>query len=122
MTRPEFPLPSNGWKPGDRSMMAMIWGEFHATLTDEGARAWLGSNSDLLYLWPLGFRVRFNPTELIGPEGRVLATEGDLLSFAGGSRRSSQQKALNLRSHDEIWLQLGPGYPQRDSLPGGDGD
>lgn len=51
-------------------MMAKIWGEFHAALTDEGARAWLSDNSDLLYLWRLGFRVRFNPTELIGPEGK----------------------------------------------------
>jgi hypothetical protein len=103
-------------------MMAKIWGEFHATLTDDGVRAWLGNNSDLLYLWPLGFRVRFNPTELIGPEGQVLATEGDLLSFAGGSRRSSRQKALNLRAHDEIWLQVEPGHPQRDPAPIGDGD
>ena len=97
-------------------MMAMIWGEFHAILTDEGARAWLGENSEMSYLWPLGFRVRFNPTELIGPECQVLATEGDLLSFAGGSRRSSSQKALNRRRHDEMWLQLGPAYPQGDVM------
>ena len=93
-------------------MMAKIWGEFHATLTDDGAQAWLGDSSGLLYLWPLGFRVRFNPTELIGPEGQVLATEGDVLTFAGGSRRSPRQKALNLRPHDEMWLQLGPAHPR----------
>lgn len=92
--------------------MAKIWGEFHATLTDEGARAWLGDNSDMLYLWPFGFRVRFNPTELIGPEGQVLATEGVALTFAGGSRRSTRQMALNRRGHDELWLQAGPAYPR----------
>jgi hypothetical protein len=78
-----YALPSNGWKPGDGTMDEAFFGPFHATLIDGQACAWLG-NTQGPYLWPAGWRVRFNPTELIDPNGRVFATEGDLLHAGGG--------------------------------------
>jgi hypothetical protein len=63
--------------------MAKIVGLFHAALTDDGARAWLGETYRPT-LWPEGLRVRFDPTELIDADGHVLARQGDTLHFAGG--------------------------------------
>ncbi len=76
-----YRLPSNGWKPGTGSMLSRGGGEFHAVLTPTGACAWLGSGPTT---WPAGYRVRFNPTVLINPSGRVIAREGDLLEVGGG--------------------------------------
>ena len=36
------------------------------------------------YSWPTGYRVRFNPTELLDPAGHVVATEGQVIKSAGG--------------------------------------
>lgn len=81
--RPSFPLPTNGWNPTKRSQLARISGVLHATLTEAGARAWLGDDYRHT-LWPEGIRVRFNPTQLVGPDNEVLASEGEVLTFAGG--------------------------------------
>jgi hypothetical protein len=78
-----YALPSNGWKPGDGTRDAAFFGPFHAALIDGHACAWLGNIQEPA-LWPAGWRVRFNPTELIDPDGHVFAREGDLLHAAGG--------------------------------------
>jgi len=36
------------------------------------------------YIWPAGYRVRFHPTELIGPNRHVIARAGDRLAAGGG--------------------------------------
>lgn len=36
-------------------------------------------------LWPEGFTARFDPVELIGPDGEVVAREGDVVRGSGGS-------------------------------------
>ena len=77
------PQPGNGWRLGDPALTALSGGAFHATLTAEGACAWRGTG-DVPYLWPEGYRVRFNPTELINPQGQVVAHEGDRLKVGGG--------------------------------------
>ena len=62
---------------------AEIKGPFHATLSSAGvACAWLGENSGPT-IWPQGWQVRFHPTQLIDPSGKVVATEGDLLTAGG---------------------------------------
>jgi len=78
-----YPLPTNGWNPTQRSRMASLRGTFHGALTEDGPRAWLGDQPRLT-LWPQDIRIRFDPTELIGPEDEVLASEGEDLHFAGG--------------------------------------
>lgn len=78
-----FPLPSDGWKAGDSSKGAAYFGQFHAEMTVNGACAWLGPQQHAT-LWPAGYRVRFNPTELIGPNGDIIAKAGQQLQFGGG--------------------------------------
>jgi hypothetical protein len=55
-------------------------GPFHAQMTSTGACAWLGgstpSSVSASFLWPPGYRVRFNPTELLDAHGHVVAREG----------------------------------------------
>ena len=84
-----YPLPSSGWKPGDPGFLVGSIGMFRAALSKSGACAWLqnpGSNQSgqVAYLWPAGYGVRFNPTELINGEGRVVAHAGERISVGGG--------------------------------------
>lgn len=84
------PLPSNGWRPGDGTRQATFFGPFNAALVNGHACAWLGNIQEPT-LWPAGWRIRFNPTELIDPDGHVFATEGDLLHAGGGMSVVSTQ-------------------------------
>jgi hypothetical protein len=82
-------LPSDGWRPGGNSFLALATGIVDARLTNSGACAWLespGSNgqSRTSFLWPAGYGVRFNPTELTDGRGHVVARAGKLLSVGGG--------------------------------------
>jgi hypothetical protein len=62
----------------------VIWtGNFEASLTKQGACAWLGP-AKYVTVWPAGYRVRFNPTELIEPDGQVAAKAGQYVGFNGG--------------------------------------
>src|SRR4051812_15693246 len=79
--RPTFALPSNGWRPGTAHPLAGTVGRFHAILDTDGARAWLGRTYRHT-LWPEGWSVRFEPTELVDPDGHVFAREYDLLAAA----------------------------------------
>ena len=63
----------------------VVAGTFEADLSSKGACAWLGPSKRYLVLWPAGYGVRFNPTELIGPNGEVLAKGGQYVGFEGGS-------------------------------------
>jgi hypothetical protein len=47
-----------------------------------------------VYLWPAGYRVRFHPTELLSPNGNVVAHQNQKVSAGGGVY--SQQGALSL--------------------------
>jgi hypothetical protein len=88
---PSYALLSDGWQPGQQELLALIEGPFHAVRTAGGVCAWLGSKG--AFLWPAGYRVRFDPTELIAPNGTVVAHEGELVSVAGGvlTRKSSSR-------------------------------
>src|SRR4051794_22007226 len=78
-----YPLPSNGWRPGMATNLAARSGPFRAALTNGKARAWLGGGGEPMS-WPAGWRVRFDPVELIDASGEVFAREGDPLMGAGG--------------------------------------
>jgi hypothetical protein len=78
-------LPSDGWKPGDAAELALTRGSFHAAMTPSGPCAWLGSNPRP-FMWPAGYGVRFNPTELVDGQGRVVASDGQTVTFGGGGR------------------------------------
>jgi hypothetical protein len=74
-------LPSDGWKPGRRAMEAISSARFHATLTHSGPCTAAGL---LGYLWPAGYRVRFHPTVLLDPTGRIVAHQGQYVTVGGG--------------------------------------
>ena len=76
-----YPLPSDGWKVGQSAMEAISSAPFHATLTRSGACTPDGSVG---YLWPARYRVRFDPTVLLDPEGRVVAHQGQNITVGGG--------------------------------------
>ena len=76
-----YPLPSDGWKPGDAAFTALIGGVFEAKLTPEGACAGLGSTTAF---WPEGYHVRFHPTELLDPSGMIVARQGERVTAGGG--------------------------------------
>lgn len=79
-----FPLPSDGWKPGDPALDALAIGPFHATRLKNGqVCAWLGTHFRPT-LWPRGYHVRLDPVQLLGPDGRVIAEAGEVLSTGGG--------------------------------------
>ena len=63
----------------------VVTGDFQAQLTSRGACAWLGPSKKYLVLWPAGYGVKFHPTELVGPNGQVLAKGGPYVAFEGGS-------------------------------------
>ena len=87
VTRIVHPLPSNGWKPGDGTMMARIEGRFQARMKGTRAIGWLGdADQPSPTLWPKGYGVAFNPTELVGPDGATVAREDDVITSAGGMR------------------------------------
>lgn len=76
-----YPLPSDGWKPGEAAMEAVTSAPFHATLTQSGTCT---SGRSVDYLWPAGYRVRFHPTVLLDPAGRIVAHQGQYVTVGGG--------------------------------------
>jgi hypothetical protein len=63
--------------------LGVVAGPFHALLTPTGVKAWVGEERCPM-TWPDGFSVRLDPIELLGPDGHVLAREGDVLYATGG--------------------------------------
>jgi hypothetical protein len=72
-------LPSDGWTNGHGGR-EIFGGTFHAALTPSGACAWMGGYN---VLWPAGYHVRFHPTELLNPKGKVVAREGQFVAAGG---------------------------------------
>lgn len=81
-----YPLWSDGWKPGDFELLALVGGPFHASVRDGKACAWLGdADTEGAVRWPAGYRIRLHPTVLLDPSDRVVAHEGDTVSGGGGT-------------------------------------
>lgn len=62
-------------------------GPFHAVMTSSGPCAWIGGTRRP-FLWPDGYEVRFTPTELIAPDGHVVAREGETITSGGGGNNA----------------------------------
>lgn len=78
------PSPPPGVELG--CMEALATGTLAADPGDP-ALVWLdGGNERIDLTWPHGYRVRFVPdAEVIAPGGRIVAREGQPISFGGGS-------------------------------------
>lgn len=84
--RREYALPGNGRQPGDTGgRRARHAGRLGVGVDAGTARllAWIGQTGDR-HVWPEGWRLRLDPVELINPDGRVFAHEGDELELSGG--------------------------------------
>jgi hypothetical protein len=77
------PLPTYAAIPQGPQLNPLTSWVFQAEMTPKGACASLGGSalSSVSFLWPSGYKVRFNPTELLGPNGHVVVREGGLLNF-----------------------------------------
>jgi hypothetical protein len=76
--------------------MMAFFGRFHATLTPSGACAWMHTpNRGIVYLWPAGYRVRFEPTELLSPSGKVVARQGQEVHAGGGGYSKQGEASLS---------------------------
>ena len=97
--------------------MKMIRGRgiFQGCMTDRGAEAWVGERRPTT--WPEGYKVAFYPTVLLDPDGRIVAKEGDLITFAGGHSRPMQPEERGVRwaVDAEPWVRVIQGFPRRES-------
>jgi hypothetical protein len=96
-----YALPSDGWKPGQAAMEALSSTPFHATLTQSGT---CSSDGSIDYLWPAGYRVRFHPTVLLDPSGKVVAHQGQYVTVGGGSvGTASWPSAARCYKGGQVW-------------------
>jgi hypothetical protein len=79
-----IPITTSGWRPGDPSRTGLITGQLHA---DENGCPYLGQKEQRQWIvWPAGYSARIaagGAVELIGPDGAVLAREGDYVEAGG---------------------------------------
>lgn len=100
-----YPLLSDGWNGGP-AQTALVAGSFHAVMTSHGVCAWLGDGEVRAFLWPAGYRVRFNPTELIAPGGAVVGRTGTPM-FVGGGGAGQKSTSRCWSSPAQAWDAMG---------------
>jgi hypothetical protein len=101
-----YPLPSDGWRPGQPAMAALSSAPFQPTLTKSGTCT---SSSSIDYLWPEGYRVRFHPTVLLDPSGKVVAHQGQYVMVGGGVVGiPSWPSAARCYKGGQVWAIQGP--------------
>jgi hypothetical protein len=101
-----YPLPSDGWRPGQVAMTAVSSRPFRATVTQSGACT---SDASVDYLWPAGYRVRLHPTVLLNPAGRIVAHQGQYITAGGGVvGTASWPSAARCYQGGQVWAIQGP--------------
>jgi hypothetical protein len=96
-----YALPSDGWKPGLAAMAALSSAPFQPTRTKSGTCT---SDASIDYLWPAGYRVRFHPTVLLDPAGKVVAHQGQYVTVGGGVvGTASWPRAARCYKGGEVW-------------------
>lgn len=101
-----YALPSDGWKHGQAAMEALSSAPFQATLTQSGTCT---SDASIDYLWPAGYRVRFHPTVLLDPSGKVVAHQGQYVMVGGGVvGTASWPSAARCYKGGHVWAIQGP--------------
>jgi hypothetical protein len=97
-----YKLPSNGARPGSPQMPAGRAGPFHAVIEANGVAAWLSRVRPRERMtWPADWSVRFDPLELISPDGEVFAREGDWLVAGGGYGSDDNEWLVQSLSRDD---------------------
>lgn len=75
------PVPDDIDPPDEATMLI---GTFDGDAQLEGGCAWLDTEDQRFeILWPDGYEVEFEPLQLVGPDGAVVAEQGDTLAVEG---------------------------------------
>jgi hypothetical protein len=86
-----IPIATSSWKPGDGALQARGGGVLRTT--PDGCPYFAAPDSrspatdGTPVIWPAGFTARYakdGKVEVLGPNGSVIAREGDILYFSGG--------------------------------------
>ncbi len=78
------PVPTHGGD-GRSSDAALIEGRLAGDAGVDGGCLWLETaDGPLAVWWPAGHAARFDPAELVGPGGQLVAREGELVTAGGG--------------------------------------
>lgn len=80
-TPPDTEEPTEHMDNADQSITGALGGSQEL----EGGCAWLetGDAGRHEILWPDGYQVQFEPVQLLGPDGEVVASEGDRVTVHG---------------------------------------
>lgn len=82
---PSSALPTHEGTGTGPAEAAEITGRLAGAADRDGGCLWLETDvGPQAVWWPAGFTARFDPVELLGPTGRILAREGDLIRGGGG--------------------------------------
>lgn len=90
----------------DAAFFAMTAGYLRGDAERGGGCLWLEefpSGGIIAVVWPPGYSARFDPVELVGPDGDVMAREGDLIGLAGGSLSHGNAQSCDM-GLDERWF------------------
>ena len=69
------------------------------------------------YLWPAGYRVRFDPTVLLDPTGKIVAHQGQYVTVGGGIvGTASWASAARCYKGGDVWAIQGPVQVGRPGL------
>ena len=79
-------LPTSDWHPGAPGRLARFIGALNGGRTSTGQHVWLElpGGDQAPVVWPHAWSVRFDPLELVDPNGTVVARTGDWVQFGGG--------------------------------------
>ena len=98
-----LPLPTTSPIPDGGNLGALTTGTFHAARTPQGACAWIGEKR-AAFVWPYGYRVSFDPVELLDPDGQVVAREGDIVTVGGGFGTVRDKMACASVGEEDAWF------------------
>lgn len=96
------PIPT--WDGPGGEDAAMV-GTLRGSAIADGGCLWLeiSGGRELAVVWPQGYSARFNPVELIGPDGSVVAEQGARLALGGGGQPGQLERCgLGLETHYRV--------------------
>lgn len=96
------------------AFFAAIDGYLRGDASVDGGCVWLEDPSTgdrVAVVWPPGFAARFDPVELLGPDGAVVARDGDHVGLGGGFL--SHEGARCDLGMDRYWLASNVGVAER---------
>jgi hypothetical protein len=99
-TSPPGPSTGSTREPTNPQATHTLSGTLGGSASLEGGCAWLETEQDRIQVrYPEGYRVAFDPLRLLGPDGAVVAREGEQVTITG----SPAQALLTVCQVGELW-------------------